>query len=306
MVKKIKKAIKLLKKGELLHFLNIKYNKIFLIKNNIIKNTQLKDEVYRKMKKKYSYVLEGFKSTEIKKSNKVWVCWLQGEENAPELVKKCIQSTRENIGDREFILITNENYRNYIEFPDYILEKFEKKIIPYAQFSDLIRISLLAKYGGLWVDATVLCTNKIPNYILDAPLFVYKEMQLDRTDEAPVVASNWLISAYANSNIIIATQRLLFEYWKNEKILNNYFIFHLFFKIATEKFEKEWKEVPAYSNIPPHTLQFELLDDFNAERYEQIKDISPIHKLNRVTVNEDKSRFTFYDYIISNDKERKA
>ncbi|EHH8168934.1 capsular biosynthesis protein, partial [Escherichia coli] len=28
------------------------------------------------------------------KVNKIWICWLQGEDNAPDIVKKCIENIR--------------------------------------------------------------------------------------------------------------------------------------------------------------------------------------------------------------------
>ncbi len=299
MKNKIKAVINLIRQGKLRHHINTKYKKIFYIKNKIIRNIQLKDIEYRKMKKKYNYVLEKVESVKKEKSNKVWMCWLQGEENAPDLVKKCIQTARDTLKDRELIIITNENYKEYIDFPKYIIEKFESKIIPYTQFSDLIRIALLAKYGGLWLDATVLCTDVLPKYITESELFVFKEISLERVDKAPVVASSWLISAYSNNEIIVATRDLVYEYWKHEKILNNYFNFHLFFTIATEKFKEQWEKVPTFSNIPPHILQFELLNEYNEERFKQIKEISSVHKLNKAIVNKDKNKYTFYDHIIS-------
>ena len=41
-----------------------------------------------------------------------------------------------------------------------IEEKFEKGKIGMAHFSDLLRISLLAKWGGMWIDSTALCTDE--------------------------------------------------------------------------------------------------------------------------------------------------
>ena len=102
----INKVLRVIKEGRVLDVLNTRYKKLFKIENAVIKNQQLKDEVYRKLKKKYSYVLENWKGKKNEKSNKVWVCWLQGEENAPELIKKCISSIKENAVNREVIIFT--------------------------------------------------------------------------------------------------------------------------------------------------------------------------------------------------------
>ena len=290
--------IKMIKTGELIFKIKEKLSVIY-IKNNIIKNLQLQYREYRRLKKKYSRVIDKVNiNDDMKASNKVWVFWFQGYEEAPVLIKKCINSIKDKFKHKEVIVLSKNNYKEYITFPDYIEKKFSEGVIPYAHFSDLIRIELLAKYGGTWCDATLYVTEKLPSYMTDSELFVFKSIGLDRTDKELTVASNWYMSAHSNNKIILTTRNLLFEYWKNEKFLTHYYIFHLFFKIVTEKYEKEWNEVPTFSNINPHILQFELLNEYNKERFEQIKKIIPIHKLNRYVGNKEKE--TFLDYIINN------
>ena len=279
--------------------MNIKYYKI---DNKVVKNMQLQQQAYKRLKKKYSYVVDNYKEiscTKYHRSNKVWIFWLQGIENAPILVKKCIESIKNNLKDREIIIINKNNINEYVEFPKYIMEKLEKGIITYTHFSDLLRVELLTKYGGLWLDSTVLCTSsEVPNYILNVPLFVYKSINLDKQDSIVPIASSWLISAYSNNNILMLTNELLHEYWKRENKLINYFLLHLFFAMAAEKYKDEWNAIPTFNNINPHILQFELLNEYNEVRFEQIKEMSCFHKLDRRIENNNPEKYTFYDYII--------
>lgn len=53
-------------------------------------------------------------------------------DNAPDLVKKCYESLKNNLKDKEIILITSENISKYVTFPDYIMEKWEKGIITHT------------------------------------------------------------------------------------------------------------------------------------------------------------------------------
>lgn len=79
---------------------------------------------------------------------KVWTCWWQGEKSAPELVKACWESQRRNIpSEIELIIITEQNYKKYIELPEYILEKVKKGYISLTTLSDIIRASLLYRWG---------------------------------------------------------------------------------------------------------------------------------------------------------------
>ena len=301
-MKKIKNLFKAIKERKLCSIIvTVLKNKrtMFRIKEKSIKNLQLQEIEYKRIKKKYSYILE--KEIDVEKqeiSNKIWICWLQGIENAPEIVKKCLMSVKKYCTDREIVCIDLNNYSKYIQMPKYIIEKLNKGIISYTHFSDLLRLELLTQYGGLWLDSTVLLTGKLPEYIISNKLFVYKNINLDKSANSKIVASNWLIYACSHNQIVESTRNLLFEYWKNEKKIREYYVFHLFFKIATEKYEKEWINVPTYNNIAPHILQFELSNEYNKKRFEQIKEISSIHKLDKSVKNNDKNIFTNLDYIL--------
>jgi hypothetical protein len=91
---------------------------------------------------------------------------------------------------------------------------------------------------------------------------------------------NWLIySKNANNIILQETQNLLFKYWKDHNYLLNYFLMHLFVKMVSEYYQEEWKQIPYYDQINQHLLQMELLDEYNEKRFNQIKELSSIHKL---------------------------
>lgn len=107
-------------------------------------------EVERKLRKKYLPILNVLDGKYAKDtitghhSNKVWVCWLQGIDNAPELVKTCFASLCKYLKDREIVLLTNENIHDYVQLPVFIEEKHKRGIIPVAQYTDLLRLELLS------------------------------------------------------------------------------------------------------------------------------------------------------------------
>lgn len=113
--------------------------------------------------KNYSHILNKYKDCEvcgtIVKNPKIWVFWGQGETHMPPLVKACYrQLTHYN---KNVILITNNNIKEYIELPEIIFEKVHNGKISWAHFSDIVRNTLLAKHGGLWIDATVWVSGEI-------------------------------------------------------------------------------------------------------------------------------------------------
>ena len=120
------------------------------------------------LEQKYAPVVQEFKKSsrssrfEHKRSKVIWFCWLQGMEDAPVIVKACYHSlTRHLVKVKGYRLevIDGKNWRQFIELPDYVVRKWEKGRIPAANFSDLLRLELLIKYGGTWIDSTVLCTG---------------------------------------------------------------------------------------------------------------------------------------------------
>ena len=104
----------------------------------------------------------------------VWVCWWTGLEDAPEIVKKCVDSIYRAAGKHPVHIITQNNYSKYLEIPSYIIEKVQDKRMCIANFSDYLRVSLLEKYGGLWLDATIYVSRNIPDDIFVKNLFTCK------------------------------------------------------------------------------------------------------------------------------------
>ena len=282
---------------------NIRYFNV--VNPNIIALAE-RERCYRKLKRKYRKIVINDKPITsdkkiIEKSNKIWICWFQGIENAPELVKACYNSVLKNYKDKEIIVLTEENYKKYVDMPEHIIKKWEKGYITFAHFSDILRIELLSKYGGLWLDSTIFTTKRSELVFNEnIELFVFKQVDLDRKNSLAVVASNWLIYANKNNNIINLTKKLLYYYWKDYNYAINYNIFHIFFKLATEVYKDEWKNVPTFNNISPHILQFELNDDFQEIRFNEIKNMSDFHKLNWRIKSENKN--SFYNYIVNNYK----
>lgn len=180
-------------------------------------STQLKTK--QKLYKRYHGVLDTFEkqfdsNLSHEASNKVWICWFQGIEQAPELVQKCYQSVKQNMADKEVIMLTSENVFDYIQFPDFIVEKWKAGIITHTHMTDLMRLELLIRYGGLWLDATVFCSdNNIPTYFYQSDLFMYQCLKPGRDGHANYISS-WLMTAKTNSKVLMAVRDMCYAYWK--------------------------------------------------------------------------------------------
>lgn len=75
------------------------------------------------------------------------------------MVKHCIGSQKKALPDYEHRILTLKNYHQWVELPEYSEKKFRKGRIPRALFINLFRLAVLKKYGGVWLDSSVLCTG---------------------------------------------------------------------------------------------------------------------------------------------------
>lgn len=264
----------------------------------------MQNKVQQKLKRKYKKTCQKFVenrkelSIENKESKKVWICWLQGVDNAPYIVQKCIKSIQENLYDREVIILTEENYRDYVKFPEKVQEKIDNGIITRTHFSDLLRIELLTTYGGTWIDATVYCSNKeIPNYFFESDLFMYQILKPGRSGHSAYV-STWFMNAKSNNDILELTKHLLYTYWERNSHMIDYFLLHQFICIAAEYYKEEWENMIPLSSSTPHILLLRLFKKYDNNIWTILKDQSPFHKLTyKFEESQTTKKGTYYEKI---------
>lgn len=252
---------------------------------------------------KYAYAVNANNKEEkaISPTRKIiWTCWLQGEENAPTIVKKCIDSMRHYANGYEVVVVDLKNMSQYVELPEYIQEKYAKGIIPHAHFSDLIRLALLLKYGGVWIDSTILLTDTLPQYITSADLFVFRSYNVGHA-----CIYNPFLAAKPNNPILQSLLNLLSEYWKNEDKLVSYSIFHLFFTMAIEASDENkliWGKVPLSYGSQMFYLQSRLGQPYNEDAFRLATHLSSIHKLTykpELCGGDPYQKGTLYDVLIN-------
>ena len=230
----------------------------------------------------------------------VWLCWLQGMEQAPDIVKQCVASVKHYMPNYDVHVLTAENIFEYVSLPEHIVKKYQKGTITFTHFSDILRTALLVQHGGIWLDATVLLTDAIPAQMTNLPLFFFQNSILSHI---PHFGSNWFLIARKGNPVMQRMLELLFAYWERENTIRDYFIYHLFLYLVLTRNGQgiaAKKQIPYIPNVDAHTLQFVLFEDFSNSQWEQIISRSPIHKLTwKFNHNEPlNKKGTYYDYIL--------
>lgn len=264
---------------------------------------KLLNEVESKLRKEYTPLLiqkeKEYSNVSMKRdeTRRIWFCWLQGLKEAPELVKVCYESLCKNITDREVVVLTNENLSLYVHLPEYIERKHEKGIISDAAFTDMLRLELLCKYGGTWIDATVLYTGSEGiNDLFDADLFVFQQIHKGSTKF--IGMSSWMMSSAANNSFLMVVRYLLYEYWREKNCVVDYFLIHFFFCMMAERHPELVEKMPRRGNHIPHYLQRRLTDPYDDQWMEKLKKHTCFHKLTYRIGENVKKKGTFYDVVI--------
>jgi len=167
----------------------------------------------------------------------VWVFWWQGREAMPEIIELCYKSKLRAAGTHSVILLTKDNIREYVEFPEYVWQQFEAKKLRIQHLADMIRVQLIAKYGGIWLDASIYCIDNIPEEIYSADVYSLKH----EIDEQYVSLCRWttfVIGGLKNNVLCSFLNEFFVEYCKTGKPFIDYYMFDCAIAVAYNNLPK--------------------------------------------------------------------
>lgn len=176
-------------------------------------------------------------------TKKIFISWQQGFDAAPQIVQGALRSWILNNPTWEVIQVTNENVNALLEGTDFDA-LFGAKLNSgnreaRAAYSDIIRLFLIEKYGGVWADATVLCAIPLDAwlpFVVDSELdffgFRMDSYSLEMTEEHPPLGS-WFLYGTPKSPIIQKWKQEMISYWENRTTPHAYLwvhynLFHVF------------------------------------------------------------------------------
>lgn len=117
---------------------------------------------------------EGKKLKNIAENCSIWILWWQGVEEAPDIIKVCIDSIKRHSGKHNVQIITKENYQDFIDIEDSVFQQLSREKVSLNHLSDLIRCKLLYKYGGIWCDASLFLSKELDRKIYEYPFYTIK------------------------------------------------------------------------------------------------------------------------------------
>jgi hypothetical protein len=182
----------------------------------------------------------------------IWTLWLQGWEDAPEIVRACHQTLRTHNPDWEIRALTRNDVSQWLA-EDTLLSMIAGKTLEPETSSDVIRIALLRRYGGVWADSTVYFLEPLDRWLHEKTVSGFFAFAWP----AGRKLSSWFLAAEEGSYLIDAWYRRCLDYWKAHDTRDEYFWIHRIFADATEtdeRFRNIWDATPRLSSIRPHYL----------------------------------------------------
>jgi len=264
-------------------------------------------KILDKLYQDYSSLITSYKNrntttVEPQKPYPVWVCWWQGEAAMPEVVRKCYSQLLKKANGHKINLITKDNYQEFISIPEYIIKKVEKGYITLTHLSDIMRVMLLSKYGGLWIDSTIYTFNNLPD--IDADLFSLRRLR----DNTIVTECRWsTFFLYAGKSRILFNflQDIFFSYWKENNQAFHSLIFDYFIALAYEhipEIQNLINRIP-FTNPRIHWLGSNMNQKYDEQSFSELKNTTQFCKLTykRKYIEKTGDGFlTYYGYFINN------
>ncbi len=236
--------------------------------------------------------------TFLKVPRTLWGLWLQGWDKAPDIVKACRASWQQQNP------YWTANFLRAEDLPAFIGDSPRLKAlarIPPAAFSDIVRNELLARHGGVWVDASTYCLRPLEGwlgYAAASGFFAFSKPGAERN------LSSWFLAAEKDCYMPREWLRRSHAYWDGRTKPDNYYWLHRTFAEACRDdaaFKRIWDETPRLSADGPHCFLpyqrnlFLPVGDFHRLIVESVQ--SPLLKLTHKVDHRLGCRGTVYRWL---------
>lgn len=287
-----------------LYLIKQKYLKV-ISNNNCAYDLKIKEYIGTYLYNKYSNLIDRanvYPICDNAVNKTIWIFWWQGKDKMPKIVQKCYESVIKYSNGANVILITKDNYSKYLDVPDIMLYKLNKRIICHAHFSDIYRVCLLEKYGGLWLDATILVTSPIDQGIFNKTFY---SMKKDPSDGLRYNSrySSFCFACKPHNILFRNLKTLLLAYIETDKYFVDYFTLDYFIRMVCDEIPecKDMMNRLEYNNPNQLSIQLNFDKKFVQEEYKKwIMDTS-FHKLTYKGKHFEtiEGVLTYYGYIIN-------
>ncbi|MGH3329411.1 MAG: capsular polysaccharide synthesis protein [Streptomycetales bacterium] len=205
---------------------------------------------------------------------RVYVYWSQGMADAPPVVRRCHDELLSHHAPEEVVVLDETSLSRFVEIPVDVRRKVGSN---WTKLSDIIRLELLSRYGGVWIDATCLVRTRVLDVtpgLLTSGFFAFSQRSS--------WPSTWFLASEPNNYTIALWRRAQYTYWQHFDTPIDYYILHHIFEALYHldgEFRARWDATPTLSTRPAHAFKRAMHEPYEAERFRRLLDGSFVHKL---------------------------
>ena len=206
---------------------------------------------------------------EIQPEKKVWSMWWQGEEQADKLFRMCIDSARRHTGC-EVITLDRDNYKNYFDIPQFMLDKNTEGKIALQHICDFMVVSILASQGGFFTGATIWWSQDATDELLRAPFYTCRAVTDSQMNMSRSRWVGYLLAGNKEFPLFSFTRDCLMEYWSKEDRAVDYLMMDYIFELAYRNIPcvREYLDaMPKRNNMRRNELIERLSEPYDPETF---------------------------------------
>ena len=182
-------------------------------------------------------------------TKKIWIYWHQGWEKAPSLVKQCKGSWARLNPDYELHALDQNSLFDHIEFPTGI--DIQRKDLTVQHISELGRLALLSKYGGVWTDTTVMCTRPLSAWLEEyygSQFFAFRNPGKNR------LMDTWFIAAESENIILRRLYKNFSDFYVNNYFSNQGTVFHALLIYFRRRLNSDFRTTGSWHSVVPRAF----------------------------------------------------
>jgi mannosyltransferase OCH1-like enzyme len=134
----------------------------------------------------------------------IWVMWIQGWNAAPDVALRCLSTWKMPNPAWVVRTLSEENLGEFLDLGR-THPGIQGKALPLEAMADVVRVALLEKHGGGWVDSTAYCNRPLDDWLHDVlppGFFAFARPGSDR------MISNWFLASTPSHHITKTWNRL--------------------------------------------------------------------------------------------------
>ena len=146
----------------------------------------------------------------------IWMFWAQGQQGLGPFRKACINSWVHKNPEWQVVLLSAQTCFDYVAETD--LPNTWHHLRRDAA-ADALRLALLSKFGGVYVDVSVVCNKSLDQWLMPRiegkglAAFVFKQFGRADCSNHGEYLENWFLACPRNSELVCSWKAAFLRFW---------------------------------------------------------------------------------------------